>query len=136
MNTLKLYEVLPIFSMAVRRSLEELTGRVDALIKAHCTAIHPSVEWRFRQAALRSIERRTRGGGAEMEPIVFPHVYPLYGAADIRGSSTQRHLAIQADLIAHCDWPRRAAGAGCQGAPDPDELGYRIDRRIRQVGWR
>jgi hypothetical protein len=135
MNTLKLHEVLPIFSMAVRRSLEELTSRVDALIKAHCTAIHPSVEWRFRQAALRSIERRTRSGGTEMEPIVFPHVYPLYGAADIRGSSTQRHLAIQADLIAHLRLAREVVQAArdAKVLPILDELGYRIDRRIRQV---
>lgn len=135
MTTLKLHEVLPIFSMAVRRSLEELTSRVDALIKANCTAIHPSVEWRFRQAALRSIERRTRSGSAEMEPIVFPHVYPLYGAADIRGSSTQRHLAIQADLIAHLRLAREVVQAArdAKALPILDELGYRIDRRIRQV---
>jgi hypothetical protein len=135
MNTMKLHEVLPIFSMAVHRSLEELTSRVDALIKTNCTAIHPSVEWRFRQAALRSIERRTHGGGTEMEPIVFPLVYPLYGAADIRGSSTQRHLAIQADLIAHLRLAREVVQAARNAKPLPilDELGYRIDRRIRQV---
>jgi hypothetical protein len=135
MNSMKLHEVLPIFSMAVRRSLDELDSRVDALIKANCTAIHPSVEWRFRQAALRGIERRTRGEGAELEPIVFPHVYPLYGAADIRGSSTQRHLAIQADLIAHLRLAREVVQAAQDAKPLPilDELGYRIDRRIRHV---
>ncbi len=135
MNTMKLREVLPIFSMAVRRSLDELNSRVDTLIKANCTAIHPSVEWRFRQAALRSIERRTRGGGTEMEPIVFKDVYPLYGAADIRSSSTQRHLAIQADLIAHLRLAREVVQAArdAKALPILDELGYRIDRRIRQV---
>ncbi|HWT80916.1 MAG TPA: GAF domain-containing protein, partial [Candidatus Methylomirabilis sp.] len=135
MNTMKLREVLPIFSMAVRRSLDELNSRVDALIKANCTAIHPSVEWRFRQAALQSIERRTRGGGTEMEPIVFRDVFPLYAAADIRGSSTQRHLAIQADLIAHLRLARELvqAARGAKALPILDELGYRIDSRIRQV---
>lgn len=134
-NALMLHEVLPIFSMALRRSLDELTSRVDALIKTNCTAIHPSVEWRFRQAALRSIERPMRGGSAEMEPIVFPQVYPLYGAADIRGSSTQRHLAIQADLIAHLRLAREIVQAARDATALPilDELGYRIDRRIRRV---
>lgn len=135
MNTMKLREVLPIFSMAVRRSLDELNSRVDTLIKANCTAIHPSVEWRFRQAALRSIERRTRGSGTEMEPIVFRDVFPLYGAADIRGSSTQRHLAIQADLIAHLRLARDVVQAArdSKALPILDEFGHRIDRRIRQV---
>ncbi len=135
MNTMKLREVLPIFSMAVRRSLDELDSRVEALIKANCTAIHPSVEWRFRQAALRGIDGRMRGAGTAMEPIVFRDVYPLYGAADIRGSSTQRHLAIQADLITHLRLARELVQAArdVKALPVLDELGHRIDRRIRQV---
>src|SRR5262249_37076887 len=85
-TALKLREVLPLFSMAVRRSLEELNSRIQSIIKEQCTAIHPSVEWRFQQAALRSIERRATTAGAEMESIVFRDVYPLYAATDIRGS--------------------------------------------------
>ena len=51
LNTLKLREVLPLFSMAIKRSMDELNTRVQAVIKEQCTAIHPAVEWRFRQAA-------------------------------------------------------------------------------------
>src|SRR5262249_29151774 len=58
MIALKLREVLPLFSMAVKRALEELNHRVQAIIKEKCTAIHPSVEWRFRQAAFHAMERR------------------------------------------------------------------------------
>src|SRR5262245_32624315 len=54
----KLEEVLPLFSMAVQRSVEELDARVQAMIKDKCTAIHPEVEWRFRKAALNRIWRR------------------------------------------------------------------------------
>src|SRR5262245_17172557 len=54
----KLEEVLPLFSMAVQRSVEELDTRIQALIKEKCTAIHPVVEWRFRKAVLNSIERQ------------------------------------------------------------------------------
>src|SRR5215510_5623245 len=39
----KLEEVLPLFSMAVQRSVEELDARVQAMIKEKCTAIHPVV---------------------------------------------------------------------------------------------
>jgi len=80
-TTLKLREVLPLCSMAMRRSLEELEARVQAVIKEKCTAIHPAVEWRFRQAVLDTIERRSDGSVPEIEPIVFRDIYPLYGPA-------------------------------------------------------
>src|SRR5256712_2159659 len=53
MNTVKLQEVLPLFAMAVQRSMDEFDTRIQAIIKEQCTAIHPAVEGRFRQAALR-----------------------------------------------------------------------------------
>src|SRR5207249_2032257 len=55
----KLEEVLPLFSMAVQRSVEELDTRVQAMIKEKCTAIHPVVEWRFRKAVFNTIERKS-----------------------------------------------------------------------------
>src|SRR5207245_9668614 len=51
LNTLKLREVLPLFSMAIKRSMDELNTRVQAVIKEQCTAIHSAAEWRFRQEA-------------------------------------------------------------------------------------
>jgi hypothetical protein len=129
MAALKLREVLPLFSMAVRRSLEELDDRVQAVIKERCTAVHPTVEWRFRRAALRTIE------GAEMEPIVFPDVYPLYAASDIRGSSTERNLAIQADLVTHLRLAADVVRAAGEARPLPalDALGHRIERHVAEL---
>ncbi len=135
LTALKLREVLPLFSMATRRSLEELESRVQAVIKEKCTAIHPSVEWRFRQAVLNTIERRPDGTVPEVEPIVFRDVYPLYGACDIRGSSTQRNLTIQADLTAHLELARdvvRQARAA-KHLPILDELSYRIDGQLTHI---
>ncbi len=135
MCALKLREVLPLFSMAVRRSLDELESRIQAIIKEKCTAIHPAVEWRFRQAALQTIGRRTESGAVEMEPIVFRDVYPLYAVSDIRDSSTQRSLAIQADLLAHLRLAREVVDAAraAKGLPILGQLGYRIDRQIGQL---
>jgi hypothetical protein len=135
MSALKLREVLPLFSMAVKRSLEELDHRIQAIIKEKCTAIHPSVEWRFRQAALHAMERRATSVAVEMEPIVFRDVYPLYAVSDIRGSSTERNLAVQADLLAHLDLARQIVRAAREAKPLPalDELGYRIDRHIERI---
>ena len=133
----KLQEVLPLFSMAVQRSVEELNSRIQTVINEQCTAIHPTVEWRFRKAVLNAFERQ-RGSASvvtELEPIVFEGVYPLFGLADIRGSSTQRGRAIQADLLQQL----RLASAVIQSAsatrPGPalDELAFRIDSRAAQI---
>jgi hypothetical protein len=133
-SLLKLREVLPLFSMAVRRSLDELEARVQAVIKEKCTAIHPSVEWRFRRAVLDSIEEHD-GEATELEPIVFRDVYPLYAATDIRGSSLQRNLAVQADLGVHLRLALAVVDAARQIRPLPilDETSYRIERHARQI---
>lgn len=133
----KLEEVLPLFSMAVQRSVEELNSRIQTVINEQCTAIHPTVEWRFRRAVLNSFERHpgAGGGATELEPIVFEGVYPLYGLADIRGSSTQRAQAIQADLIAQLRLAKAVVESArdARSLPALDELVYRIDHRTAQI---
>jgi GAF domain-containing protein len=134
----KLQEVLPLFSMAVRRSVEELNGRIQTVINEQCTAIHPAVEWRFRRAVLNSFERHrgtATGATEQLEPIVFEGVYPLYGLADIRGSSTQRGQAIQADLLSQLRLARAVIQTAreAKSLPALDELAYRIDNRTAQI---
>jgi hypothetical protein len=134
-SMIKLREVLPLFSMAVRRSLDELEARVQAVIKEKCTAIHPSVEWRFRRAVLDSIEEHD-GEAMELEPIVFRDVHPLYAQTDIRGSSVERNLASLADLGVHLRLALavvEAARAARPLLPILDETAYRIERHARQV---
>jgi GAF domain len=134
-SLIKLREVLPLFSMAVRRSLDELEARVQAVIKEKCTAIHPSVEWRFRRAVLDSIEEHEGEEATELEPIVFRDVYPLYAATDIRGSSVQRNLAVQADLGVHLRLALSVVETARAARPLPilDETAYRIERHARQI---
>ena len=131
-NTMKLGEVLPLFSMAIKRSMEELNNTVQAIVKEKYTAIHPSVEWRFRKAALNFIQQQNAGVLSEIEPIVFKNVYALYGASDIRGSSTLRNAVIQADLIEHLNLARAIFVLAYRQKPLPflDEFAYRIDRKI------
>ena len=132
---MKLREVLPLFAMAIKRSVEELNTRIQAIIKEQCTAIHPSVEWRFRQAAIHWAEQRKDGIIAEMEPIVFSDVYPLYGVSDIRGSSRLRNAAIQADLMAHLALAKdiMQLGYGCKPLPILDRFAYHIGTLITQI---
>ena len=126
-----LHEVLPLFAMAVQRSMEELENRIQAFIKAKATAIHPSVDWRFRQSVLRTMDRRRAGGldvQLEMEPIVFSDVYPLYALSDVRSSSTLRAQAIQTDLRAQIHLAHEVVEAAHAVKPLPalHELAYRI----------
>jgi GAF domain-containing protein len=131
-QAIKLGEVLPLFSMAIKRSMEELNTTVQAIIKEKYTAIHPSVEWRFRKAALNFMQHQRAGVLSEIEPIVFEHVYALYGASDIRGSSTLRNAVIQADLVEQLQLARAIFVVAYRQKPLPffDEFAYRIGQKI------
>ena len=134
LNTIKLSEILPLFSMALNRGMEELNQRVQTIIKEKCTAIHPSVEWRFQRAALNYMERQEETS-SELEPIVFRNVYPLYGVSDIRGSSENRNAAIQADLIDHLLMTKEIIRLADRhrSLPILDALAHRIDKNIREI---
>jgi hypothetical protein len=131
----KLREVLPLFSMAVQRSMDELNARVQTQIKERFTAIHPVVEWRFRKAVLDSLEAQPASAALELQPIVFPNVYPLYALSDIRGSSIQRALAIQSDLLTQLGLARDVIQAAhrARQLPALDELLYRIEKSVAEV---
>ena len=131
----KLHEVLPLFAMAVQRSMDEFNARVQTEIKERFTAIHPVVEWRFRKAVLDGLECEGDSAGAELEPIVFENVYPLYALSDIRGSSVQRERAIQDDLLAQLALARDVAEAAhaARRLPALDQLRYRIERHAAQI---
>ncbi len=130
LNIMKLRDVLPLFAVSIHRSLEELNTRLQAVIKEQCTAIHPSVEWRFRQAALRWTEHHHSSGMTEMEPIVFDNVYPLYGVSDIRSSSRQRSAGIQADLLEHLQMAQEilCLAYGYKPLPILDHMAHHIGK--------
>jgi hypothetical protein len=132
-----LNEVLPLFAMAVKRSVDELHGRIQAVIKEKATAIHPVVEWAFQKAVIDSMERMdpSSGSALEMAPIVFRDVYPLYALSDIRGSSTQRAWAIQSDLLTQLGLARDVLRAAHDARPLPvlDQLVHRLDGHTASV---
>ena len=134
-STLKLREVLPLFTIAVSRGMEELNNKIQAIIKEECTAIHPSVEWRFRNAALNCIQKEKEGSIAEMEEIVFKDVYPLYGLSDIRNSSIQRNEAIKEDLIENLNIANEIihVAKSYKKLHALDELSYRIGKQIESI---
>ena len=101
MDALLMSHIQPLFSMTVKKALDDLDNRIQGVIKEKCTAIHPTVEWRFRKAAFQYLENLRMGQTSELESIVFKDVYPLYGVSDICGSAIERNRAIQNDLSEH-----------------------------------
>jgi hypothetical protein len=128
METMMLKQVQPLFAMAVRRALDDLDNQIQRIIKRECTAIHPTVEWRFRHAALHHLEDIRRGKASEMEPIVFRDVYPIYGISDIRGSSRERNRAIQKDLEEHLNLALRVLRYA--GEAKPMAIFQELARRV------
>jgi hypothetical protein len=82
----------------------------------------------LRQAALRLVQHGREGAPAEMKPVVFEDVYPMYGMLDIRDSSLHRNCAIQEDLADHLRLAEDILLLAHSFKPLPvlDELAYHI----------
>jgi GAF domain-containing protein len=136
LHPLKLRDVFPLFATALRRNNEEVNTRVQAIIKERCTAIHPSVEWRFREAAFDALRRGSPDHAAPMEEISFSDVVPLYGLSDVRDSSVLRNQAIQADLGDQLTAVRDMLLLAHVHRPMPylDNLIHRLEDAIAAIG--
>ena len=138
LNTITVYkmeEVISLFTIAMKRSQDEMKNQIDAIIRQKCTAIHSTVAWRFIEAAESFLESKS-GNDDNMEDIVFPNVYPLYGQTDIQGSSVARNLSIQADLIEQLSLAKNILNLSVKklGLPVYKDLRYRVDKYIKQLG--
>lgn len=99
LNATKLEDVIPFVKIASERFYEESQNVLESTIQENYTSIHPTVKWRFIDAAAKFNSQKSEGiGNPILEDIVFNDVYPLYAQSDIKGSSTERNSAIQADL--------------------------------------
>ncbi|MEM6633984.1 MAG: GAF domain-containing protein [Bacteroidota bacterium] len=100
LTLLQLEDFIGIMEMGTNKFLQEMNNSVRLTIQQEFTSIHPSVEWKFREVASKYywehiLEKRQ----SSPDPIVFKQVFPLYGQADIVGSSKKRNASIQADLV-------------------------------------
>jgi len=96
----KIYQLVPLFELALDRSIKTVNNKIQKIIKDNCTAIHPSVEWKFFTEAVKLYENLLNGQESEqMNDIIFENVMPIYGLSDIRNSSVQRGNSIKSDLI-------------------------------------
>ena len=129
---LTLQPLIPYFALAVVRSVEELDTRVQMEIRRAYTAIHPSVEWRFQEAAMAKLGIR---GNPEAARISFQGVFPLYAQTDIQGSTSHRNDAIQEDLIEELDLVSEILREAYRVKPMIilDHLGYRVESLRRTL---
>ena len=135
-SNLLMQDILPIFSLAAKRSLEELESNLQAVIKEKFTAVHPSVEWKFVQAALSEMNREDNTDEAvPSEEIVFNDVYPIYGQSDVRGSSTERNKAIQEDLTEQLGLAKEVLKMVYENYPMGiiEEISSRIDESLAGI---
>ena len=100
LTEMKMKDLSSLFRISFERTKEEIENRIQAVITKHYTNIHPSVEWKFIETSLDYLDRLEKEGpDAFILPIMFHDVYPLYGQADIVGSTNIRNNAIQADFL-------------------------------------
>ena len=109
--------------------------KLMAVIKQTCTAIHPSVEWRFQEMAKNYLVQKEKGEIPIPEPVVFERVIPLYGGSDIRGSSRKRNDAIRADLLHQLTLAEEVIKTAKRKYPRPvfDELRFRIAKHQKTI---
>ncbi|HET6767207.1 MAG TPA: GAF domain-containing protein, partial [Chitinophagaceae bacterium] len=128
----KLDIAIPLFTRAIEKSAESLDNQIDKIIKEQFTAVQPSVEWKFTEAAYNFIIQRQQGKDPKPERIAFESVYPLYGAIDIRNSSVERSQSIQLDFIEQLQMAASVIKKAQASMPFPllQEVQFKIDKHI------
>jgi len=135
-NQDKLRDLIPVFKTAVQRASEEHQNVLEATIQEHYTAIHPTVKWRFYDAAEKYQADLFHGDESpQLDNIVFKDVMPLFGQLDIRGSSTARNTAIKHDLSTQLTLAIDVLNEACKHEKLPiyDELMFRIKEYLNDV---
>ncbi|MEM1138233.1 MAG: GAF domain-containing protein, partial [Bacteroidota bacterium] len=100
MTVLSLKGFTELYSLGMNSFVKEIDNQVRLTMQQQFTSIHPSVEWKFKEAATIFYWTKTSGKTqSTLPPIIFKDVYPLYGQADIVSSSQLRNKYVTADLI-------------------------------------
>lgn len=128
----KLEAAIPMFTLGLEKSLEQLNNQVDKVIKKKFTAVQPAVEWKFTEASLNYIVNTFEKQDSGIERIVFDDVFPLYGAIDVRNSSTARSHSVQLDMLEQLELARKVVrkAQAAMSFPLLQEIEYKIDKHI------
>ena len=94
----ELEDITPLFVTAFKGYIDDYETQLKAIIQEKYTAIHPAVEWRFKQAAEEAFSMRSIGQKELEKTIMFEQIHPLYGQTDVKKSSLRRNEAIRKDI--------------------------------------
>lgn len=95
----KVEPALPFIAQIFQKNINDFDRKIESIIKKHFTAVQPAVQWKFNEAAWQYLRKKYLDpGNKAFEPIAFEQVYPLYGAVDVRNSTTERNRALLKDL--------------------------------------
>jgi hypothetical protein len=129
----KVESAIPLFTLGLEKSLEQLNYEVDKVIKKKFTAVQPAVEWKFTEVALDYIvKKHEKKDEARIDRIAFNDVNPMYAAIDIRNSSTERSHSIQLDIIEQLEIAQKVVKKAQENVPFPllQEIEFKIDKFI------
>ncbi|WP_062054917.1 GAF domain-containing protein [Aquimarina longa] len=134
-NANKLQDVMPYLVDSVLRSKNKAENELELIIQQECTAIHPSVHWKFKQEAKRFMRAMVDENPVSFREVVFENVYPLYGQIDIKDSSETRNHAIQKDLVLQLNGISKVITKVLELEPLPiyEQLKYRTDQYIYAI---
>lgn len=91
--------VIPFIAQLLQHTIDGFEARIKSIVKENFTSLQPAVEWKFNEVAWHYDQMEQLGDApVTMETIYFKDVYPLYGAVDIRNSTTERNRALRRDL--------------------------------------
>jgi hypothetical protein len=95
----KIEPAIPLISQLMQNSIEEFNSSINNTIRDKFTSLQASVQWKFNEAAWEYLYRTKKGGKpSDIQKIEFRQVYPLYGAVDMRNSTSERNKALLNDL--------------------------------------
>ncbi len=126
----KLADLMPLLCLAGKRRIDDVKQAVQSIISEQCTAIHPTVEWRFHEEAQMASERAEGNKSLEMKNIFFQDVYPLYALSTIRNSAALRSKAVQDDLRTQIGLALEVLQMAYENRPMPflRELCFRLEK--------
>jgi len=135
-NQHKFKDIIPVFEMAVERASKEQQNVLEATIQEYYTSIHPSVKWRFYEAAEnyhKAIYEKQEN--VKMDEIVFDDVFPLFAQSDIKGSSSERNNAIKEDLTTQLNLAVNVLMQAwkTEQLPIYDELIFRVKEYLNSI---
>ncbi|RZM20841.1 MAG: GAF domain-containing protein, partial [Pedobacter sp.] len=100
----KLSRAIPLLGQLFQYHIEEFNTKMDEIIKDKFTALQPSVQWKFNEHAWDFLHQNKHQQLAqEIATVTFKELYPLFGAIDIRNSTTERNQALREDLKIQLD---------------------------------